>query len=230
MEKNDLHAGHRSRMFKKYSENGIDCFEDHEKLEILLFYVFTRVNTNELAHMLLNRFDSLNGVLNASLSELQEVDGIGANAALKIRYLADFMQVLNRAEPEIVVLENIKSAVDYCRKIFNFKINEEMTALFLDKNHTLIGRYDVKDNRPNSIVFEATEFSQKVVESKCSYVILVHSHVTTPALPSDSDFITTRKVANTLKLLGVELQDHLIIDETFEYSFRMSGHLDDIWS
>ncbi|MGN0678283.1 MAG: RadC family protein [Oscillospiraceae bacterium] len=229
MANNDLHAGHRSRMFKKYFENGINCFEDHEKLEILLFYIFTRINTNDLAHMLLNRFGSLNGVLNAPVSELQEIDGIGANAALKIHFLSDFFQELEKVEPKLIVLETVKDTADYCRTIFSFKAEEQMTALFLDRNHTLIGTYNIKDNRPNSVTINTAEFSKKVIESKCSYVILAHSHITTPALPSDSDFITTRKIANTLKLLGVELQDHLIIGKTTEYSFRMSGQLKDIW-
>lgn len=229
MANNDLHAGHRLRMFKKYSDNGINCFEDHEKLEILLFYIFTRINTNDLAHILLNRFGSLKGVLNAPVSELQEIDGIGPNAALKIHFLSDFYQELEIIEPKLIVLETVKDAADYCRNIFSFKAEEQMTALFLDSNHTLIGTYNIKDNRPNSVTINTAEFSKKVIESKCSYVILAHSHITTPALPSDSDFITTRKIANTLKLLGVELQDHLIIGKTTEYSFRMSGQLKDIW-
>lgn len=229
MANTDLHAGHRSRMFKKYSENGTNCFEDHEKLEILLFYIFTRINTNDLAHMLLNRFGSLKGVLNASESELQEIDGIGLNAALKLHYLADFFQELEKVEPKFIVLETAKAAADYCRSIFSFKIEEQMVALFLDKNHTLIGTYTIKDNRPNSVTINTAEFTKKVIESKCSYVILAHSHITTPALPSDNDFITTRKIANALKTIDVELQDHIIIGETTEYSFRMSGQLKDIW-
>lgn len=36
-EEKNIHSGHRQRMLKKYLEHGIDCFEDHEILEIFLF-------------------------------------------------------------------------------------------------------------------------------------------------------------------------------------------------
>ena len=52
-ENENVHKGHRQRMLKKYMMQGIDCFDDHEVLEILLYLVFSRRDTNELGHRLL---------------------------------------------------------------------------------------------------------------------------------------------------------------------------------
>ena len=229
MGKNDLHSGHRERMFKKYSENGIDCFEDHEKLEILLFYVLTRVNTNEIAHSLINRFGSLNGVLNAPKSELKEIDGISQTAALKIHYLRDFFHYVKQEKPQLTLLDSVDKVAEYCRGIFSFKTEEEMVALFLDTKSTLIGRYDVKGYGPNAIQFDIKEFSRKALESKCSGVVLAHSHIYSPLLPSDSDIITTRKISNMLKTLGIELIDHIIVNDWGEFSMRSTGDMKDVW-
>lgn len=229
MGNNDLHSGHRERMFMKYSDNGIDCFEDHEKLEILLYYLLPRVNTNELAHLLINRFGSLYGVINASSSDLKEVKGIGASAALKIHFLRDFFRYANQEKPKIIVLDSTEKVSNYCRSIFDFKTEEEMVALFLDSKTTLISRFDVKGYGPNGIQFNLNEFSRKAIESKCSGVVLAHSHINTPLLPSDSDIITTRKIANILAAVGIELIDHIIVNDWSEYSIRSSGDLKDIW-
>lgn len=229
MAKNDLHSGHRERMFKKYSENGIDCFEDHEKLEILLFYILPRVNTNDLAHLLINRFGSLHGVFNASKSELMEIKGLNSASVLKIYYLRDFFHDLNQEKPPLQVLDSVDKVASYCRSIFGFKTEEEMVALFLDNKNTLIGMYNVKGYGPNSIQFNPNEFSRKVLESNCSGVVLTHSHIFTPLLPSDSDIITTRKIANMLKTIGIELIDHIIVNDWADYSIRSSGDLKDIW-
>ncbi len=229
MRKSDLHAGHRERMFKKYSENGIDCFEDHEKLELLLFQVLPRVDTNEIAHMLINRFGSLIGVLNAKESELREIEGIGPSSALKIHYLSEFFHYLNKEKPQLIVLDSTDKAADFCRSIFSFNTEEEMAALFLDSKSTLIGRYNIKGYGSDSIRFDMKEFSRKVLESKCSGVVLAHSHIYTPLLPSDSDIITTRKIADMLKTLGIELIDHIIVNDWGEYSIRSSGDLKDVW-
>ncbi|MCL2462445.1 MAG: hypothetical protein FWF44_07245, partial [Defluviitaleaceae bacterium] len=55
----NVHKGHRERMRKKYLQDGLDNFEDHEILEILLFYCIPMKNTNELAHELIAEFGSL---------------------------------------------------------------------------------------------------------------------------------------------------------------------------
>ena len=62
-------------MRKKFWEQGIDAFEDHEVLEILLYFAVSQKNTNELAHLLLHTFGSLADVLNAPEEELLQVPG-----------------------------------------------------------------------------------------------------------------------------------------------------------
>ena len=55
-----LHDGHRRRMYEKLN-NGDDLF-DHELLEILLFGACPRINTNPMAHALLERFVSISEI------------------------------------------------------------------------------------------------------------------------------------------------------------------------
>ena len=57
-----LHNGHRDRLRKRMLEKGLDHFEKHEVLELLLFYAIPRRDTNELAHRLINTFGSFSGL------------------------------------------------------------------------------------------------------------------------------------------------------------------------
>ena len=50
------HEGHRQRMWQKYLEHGIGIFQEHELLEMLLFVLIPRVNTNVISHDLINRY------------------------------------------------------------------------------------------------------------------------------------------------------------------------------
>ena len=68
-EKNE-HSGHRQRMLKRYLEHGIGSFDDEEILEIFLFTAYSRRNTRDISHQLIERFGSLEGVLNADYKEL----------------------------------------------------------------------------------------------------------------------------------------------------------------
>ena len=57
--KKNVHEGHRERMRNKYVNKGIEVFEQHEILEMLLFYAIPRKNTNDIAHRLLEACGSL---------------------------------------------------------------------------------------------------------------------------------------------------------------------------
>ena len=64
-----VHDGHRERMKSRFVEAGLEGFNDHNALEMLLFYAVPRKDTNELAHRLLKHFGSLAGGFEASYEE-----------------------------------------------------------------------------------------------------------------------------------------------------------------
>ena len=57
-EKTNPHINHRKRLRRRFLNEGIDNFEDHNVLELLLFYSIPRKDTNELAHRLISTFGS----------------------------------------------------------------------------------------------------------------------------------------------------------------------------
>ena len=57
------HAGHRERLKKRFLKEGLDHFEPHNALELLLFFTNPRGDVNELAHELIREFGSFSGVL-----------------------------------------------------------------------------------------------------------------------------------------------------------------------
>ena len=79
------HSGHRQRLRDRYEQSGAGAFADHELLELLLTYAIPRRDVNEIAHALLERFGSLEGVLSAELSALTSVPGIGESTAMFLR-------------------------------------------------------------------------------------------------------------------------------------------------
>ena len=88
------HKGHRERLRKRFIENGLDGFEEHQALELFLFYAIPRKDTNPLAHRLLERYRSISGVCDAPIDELQRDFGISENAAALLKLLPE----LSRSE------------------------------------------------------------------------------------------------------------------------------------
>ena len=76
-----IHSGHRQRMRERFSGRGFLGYQPHEVLEQFLYDVIPRGDTNETAHLLLQKFGSLDGVFTAPREELLTVKGIGEKSA-----------------------------------------------------------------------------------------------------------------------------------------------------
>jgi len=70
-----MHEGHRNRLKNRFLEEGLDGFEDHQILELLLFYAIPRIDTNEIAHSLIKKYGTLSGVFEADTKDLTNIPG-----------------------------------------------------------------------------------------------------------------------------------------------------------
>ncbi|MFR8333250.1 MAG: hypothetical protein ACLU9S_13545 [Oscillospiraceae bacterium] len=75
-----MHEGHRERLRRRFLQEGLDNFDELQVLEASLFYAIPRRDTNPIAHALLEQFGSLSGVLEAPVSALAQVPGMGENS------------------------------------------------------------------------------------------------------------------------------------------------------
>ena len=69
--------GHRSRLRDKFLRSGLSGFHDYEVVELLLTLGTPRKDCKDAAKTALKKFKSLQGVFDASRSELCRVPGIG---------------------------------------------------------------------------------------------------------------------------------------------------------
>ena len=93
----NVHEGHREKLRNRFiQDKGFENFEDHQILELLLFYANSRKDTNPLAHELLDQFGSLKGVLEARPEQLMTVSGIGDQAATLISMVVPLTRVWHR--------------------------------------------------------------------------------------------------------------------------------------
>ena len=76
-----VHTGHRARMRERFLRDGAETLDTHELLEMLLYHAIAQKDTNPLAHALLDRFGSLEGVFGATKEELCTVSGVGEKIA-----------------------------------------------------------------------------------------------------------------------------------------------------
>ena len=225
----NLHKGHRQRLLKKYGENGISSIEEHEMLEILLFFAFSRCNTNEISHRLIHEFGSLKNVLYAPVDDILKVKGMGYTSAVLLRFLGDIVNYLNLPDNSSVRLSSIDKILEYCKENFTNSDREYCNFLMLDKRDFYIGCLDLTGRQFSTVNLDLKNILMTAFNVNASDTIIVHNHPHSSAKVSNSDIKNTRIIAQTLNALNIGLIDHVIIGTDGYYSMRSERLLEDIW-
>ena len=221
----NVHDGHRARQKTKYREHGLESFTDIEALELLLYYAIPRADTNELAHALLDRFRDLRGVMEADLAELQRVPGIGENAATLLRLVTDLNSRYQRAaSTKGRRIRGSSDAGEFLLPQFAYCTSERSVLLCMDTAGHVIECQVLGEGTSSMVALAAREIADAVLRSKAARAILAHNHVSGVALPSAADVDATGKIYRMLKMLGVELTDHIIVSDGDFVSMRDSGY------
>ena len=211
------HDGHRDRLKERYIREGLDNFEPHQVLELLLFYCIPRKDTNDTAHELLNRFKSVAGVLEAPASELQKVVGIGPAAANFINFVHDlgrYYQVSRAAHPAI--LNTVTQCGEYLLPFFYNRRNETVYLLCLDAKCKVLCCKEVGEGSVNSAAIPIRRVIEMALAVNASSVVLAHNHPSGLALPSAEDICTTKRVGMALHAVEIQLVDHIVVaDDEF---------------
>lgn len=221
-----IHDGHRQRLTDRYLTYGLDALEDHEVLELLLFYVIHRKDTNPIAHDLIHRFGSLAAVMDASVAELMQVDGIGRKAALLLQLAKPLSRryLISQAK-DIKLLNTTSACVDYLKPHFFGAKDEHVMLLCLDAKCRLVCCREISEGSAISAELPVQKAAKLALESHAVSVILSHNHPCGDAMASSEDYHATDIFRDAMQAIGVTLADHIIIAADQYVSMRENGFL-----
>ena len=152
--KKAIHAGHRQRMKEEFRTRGTEGWPDHKILELLLFYAIPQGDVNPLAHELIDRFGSLDGVLDALPEELMKVKGMGEHSVtlLKLIPAVTGRYLEGRTGPGVII-HTAAEAGHVLAPYFYGARNETVYVLCLDAKEKLLGVQRISEgNNANSDV------------------------------------------------------------------------------
>ncbi len=219
----NLHAGHRQRLKNKFLNYGLDSFSPHEVLELALFYAIPRRDTNELAHILIERFGSFRGVLDAEYDELVEVEGVGENAALFITFFREIFRFYRASRNDAeYVYDTIEKLGSYAVNLYTGMQNEKCYALLFDNNMKLLTTVLVSEGSVSSTNVNIPFIIEKIMKKKATTVVLVHNHPSGRPFPSQADDAITSDVQTALSICGCTLLEHIIVGGEYFYPMLRS--------
>lgn len=222
-----MHEGHRQRMYEKLMRS--DSIYDHEVLEILLFNAYPRMNTNPLAHRLLDTFGTLNDIFKADVNELMGVEGVGKNVALYIKLVGLCMAKTDRAVTGITYLKSYADFKNFVALRLHAKSSEVLEFYLLEKSGKVKNIYSYSDKDPGQVGVKSEEVARILSANKPYGLLVGHNHLSGNCAPSDADDRFTMELQVICSVNNVRLYDHCIFaGDNNVYSYYSAGKIDEI--
>ena len=209
--RNNRQDGHRERLRKRFIQGGFDGFLDYEIIELLLTLGTPRKDCKPMAKDAIEKFGSLQNILDASYKELQQIDGVGPSNAFGIKL---FQAVSERYAKEKISnktkFNSPKIVAEYLQKYIGREKKENFVLLCLDSRNNLIVD-KVSIGTLNASLVHPREVFKSAIQANAAQVIIAHNHPSNDPEPSENDLVTTKRLVETGKILGIAVIDHIII-------------------
>lgn len=219
-------SGHRARMRDRVDRIGAEGMRSLDLLEVLLYYCAPRRDMRQQAGALLERFGSMQGVLNADQKQLMSVPGIGAQTArwiCEIRALMGaYVELKGTDKPRI---NNFERSGRYFKSLFSQCTYPEVWQINLNAGGRLISGARISDNASwaeSEYLFDALD---SALSAKAQNVIIGQFSTTPGADFEDYDIKNTISYGVTLSAAGINLLDHVFICPDTVRSMFVSGAL-----
>jgi DNA repair protein RadC len=217
---------HRKRLRERFMAAGAAAMPDYELLEMLLFAALPRQDVKPLAHRLIDGFGDLAGVISATPSQLQRIDGVGDGVVVALKLAEGVAARMARARVmDRPVISSWDALLTYCHTTMSHRETEAFRVLFLDRKNRLIADEEMGRGTVDHVPVYPREVLRRALELNASALILVHNHPSGDPEPSQADIAMTEQIARAGQVMSISLHDHLIIGRARETSFRARGLL-----
>ncbi|MBQ7948270.1 MAG: RadC family protein [Clostridia bacterium] len=221
-----LHDGHRKRMYEKMTQG---VLAEHEWLEVLLYNAQPRKNTNEIAHYLLNKFRSIEGVFDASMEDLQSVPGVGLHIASYLKCLGHFYALYRPQKEETFEGRFSSNAfLPFVKRTYQSILYEVVDLYLLDADGRVMKKQGFSIDSICTVRILPEAVTEFLLTKDAIGVVMVHNHPVGEAVSSEKDDTMTKNLQMLCSMHNRLLCDHIIYAPNGVYSYYLSGKLQEI--
>ena len=201
-------------MREKFRQGGGEALADHEILEMLLFYSISRMNTNEIAHRLIDRFGSLAGVLDAKRHELTAIPGVGEQSADLIGLVSELYARSDTAGTKAPrVFKDLDDVGRYLVTKLDGLARERVILLLLTSDYRLITTHLISEGSVNESNVDVRQIMEYAILAKATHLVLAHNHPDPILTPSREDESVSLSLMHAASIMGINLWEHILVSD-----------------
>ena len=212
---------------EKLAQQGVEALSVVELIAIILGSGTKHNPVMQLSQQILAHFGSLEKLADASLAELQQIKGLGQAKAIQLRAAIGFGVKLSRVvQNPKARIEHPSQAYQIIRDIIAHEKKEIFVTLMLDVKNCIICHEVISIGTLTSALVHPREVFYPAIRHKAVSIIVAHNHPSGDVTPSREDISTTKVLIDAGKIIGISLQDHLIVTMDKYISLKQKGHFD----
>ena len=187
-----------------------------------------RQSARALAGDLLRRLGSVQAILQAPVTELMAVPGLGEAKVARLKalyYLMLHHDESTMRQQSAVTLSDAVTVRRYLQRQLGYQQREIFGVMFLDSRHQLIVFEVLFQGSINRAHIHARVILKRCLELNAAAVILAHNHPSGIAEPSQADVLLTQEVKDLCARIDVGLLDHVVVAGASSVSMASRGML-----
>lgn len=134
----------------------------------------------------------------------------------------------NSPKKEFPKITTPKEAVNVLRQVWDedtIQLKEEFVVLLLNNAKKCLGWSKISSGGVTATIVDPAAIFQVALLANATSIILAHNHPSGNIEPSKADKNLTSRIVKSGKLLGINVDDHIILTTELSISFKSKGIL-----
>ena len=220
----DLPADQRPR--EKLLARGAGALADAELLALLLRTGYKGRSVVAMAQDVLDACGGFAGLLNADPARLKPLKGLGpAKRAEVLAVMEVARRALAQQMADAPVFDSPQRVKDYLGLQLAGRTQEVFAVLFLDGQHRMLRLEEMFQGTLMQTSVYPREVLKRALALNAGAVVLAHNHPSGVAEPSRADAYLTQTLKTALKMIDVQVLDHIVVGQGQTVSMAERGLL-----
>lgn len=218
----EMRPGEQPR--EKLMSYGVESLSDGELIAILLRTGSREMNVLETSVALLSHFNNLRNLARKSWQELKVIPGIASVKAITLEAVFELSRRIQVASlGDQFTIRSPEDAAAYFAPRLRDLTKEIFLVAFLNNAKKLTGYRKISSGGSTATIVDPAEVMRQAMMNEANSILLLHNHPSGQARESRADVNLTRRIAESGKLLGIPVDDHIIIAGDGYVSMRSKG-------
>lgn len=218
------------RPYERCLREGPERLSDVELLSILIRNGYKDSNSLDLASDILALNypkDGILGLLHLTLPELTSVKGIGVVKGIQLLCIGELSRRIwkRKARQKALVFMDPGTVAEYFQEDMRHMGQEQFYVMLFNTRQMLIRDILISKGTVNASLATPREIFIEALRYQAVSLILVHNHPSGDPEPSKDDIVLTRRVLEAGRVIGIALQDHVVVGEYSYVSMKERGLL-----